>query len=253
MISSGMLLFDKPAGWTSHDAVDAFRRIFPPDTKVGHCGALDPIATGLLIILVGPATKAQARMQGLDKSYSGTIRLGVSTDTGDTAGKILSQAEPPAVTLAELDALLKSFQGPLEMPAPAFSAVKYKGKALYRYARKGIAVPARMRTSIIRRWTARSYAAPELAHELDCSSGTYVRSLAQAIGKKLGCGAVMSSLRRDKIGAFSLEEALTLEDLKRLKSADLQPLLTRSLPRLYAALSPMPQSGGGRPPAPLSA
>jgi len=223
--------------------VDAFRRIFPPETKVGHCGALDPIATGLLIILVGPATKAQARMQGLDKSYSGTIRLGVSTDTGDVAGKVLSQAEAPNPPLDELDRLLKSFQGPLEMAAPAYSAVKYKGKALYRYARKGIAVPARMRTSIIRRWTALAYAAPELSHELDCSSGTYVRSLAQAIGEKLGCGAAMSSLRRDKIGTFSLSEALTLADLKRISLSDLQPLLTRSLPRLYAALSPLPQSG----------
>ncbi|HVC09844.1 MAG TPA: tRNA pseudouridine(55) synthase TruB [Elusimicrobiota bacterium] len=248
---SGMLLFDKPVGWTSHDAVDAFRRIFPPDTKVGHCGALDPIATGLLIILVGPATKAQARMQGLDKSYSGTIRLGVSTDTGDVAGKVLSQAEAPNPPLAELDRLLKSFQGPLEMPAPAYSAVKYKGKALYRYARKGIAVPARMRTSVIRRWTAISYAAPELTHELDCSSGTYVRSLAQAIGEKLGCGAAMSSLRRDKIGSFSLSDALSLTDLKSMSLSDLQPVLTRSLSHLYAALSPLPQSG--RPPASLSA
>ncbi|MHB2025688.1 MAG: tRNA pseudouridine(55) synthase TruB [Elusimicrobiota bacterium] len=241
---SGMLLFDKPAGWTSHDAVEAMRRIFPKDTKIGHCGTLDPIATGLLILLFGPATKAQARMQGLDKRYSGSIRLGISTDTGDIVGKVIAQKEPPELTLEGIQPIFKSFQGNFEMPAPAYSAVKYKGKALYRYARKGIAVPAKMRSSAIYRWVATQYQSPEIFHELDCSSGTYVRSLADAVGAKLGCGAAVSSLRRDKIGPFNLSNAMTLEDLKAAKMSEIEAMLKTSLSLLYGALISTPEKKG---------
>lgn len=233
-VPSGMILFDKPEGWTSHDAVEAFRRMMPPGTKVGHCGTLDPLATGLLVLLVGPCTRLQARLQGLGKTYSGTIRLGVATDTGDIMGRVLQSREVREISLCALQAAMDAFRGTLEMPAPAYSAVKYKGKPLYRYARKGIAVPPRPRRSVIYDWSALSYEAPELSFGLSCSSGTYVRSLAEALGGKLGCGAAVSTLRRDKIADLSVKEAVTLEDAKSLSAASLAGMLRDSLPRLQA-------------------
>lgn len=234
---AGMLLFDKPKDWTSHDAVEAFRRMLPQGTKVGHCGTLDPLATGLLILLVGPCTRLQARMQGLDKTYSGAIRLGTATDTGDITGKVIAQKEVPPLSLADLQALLDGHLGALEMDAPAYSAVKHKGKALYKYARRGIAVPQKPRTSTVYDWKALSYANPDLEHRLACSSGTYVRSLAESVGKKAGCGATVFSLRRETVGSFSVEDALNLEKTKGMSAQSLKTILAQSLPRLEAALS----------------
>lgn len=233
----GMLLFDKPQGWTSHDAAEAVRRMLPKGTKVGHTGTLDPLATGLLILLVGPCTRLQARMQGLDKTYSGTIRLGVSTDTGDSQGKLLeTRPLPSGLTLKTLDELLESHVGTFEMAAPAYSAVKHQGKPLYKYARQGLAVPVKPRSSRVYEWKALSYAAPELEHRLSCSSGTYVRSLAESVGQRLGCGATVSSLRRERIAGFSVDDAIGLEALKTTSGAQLKGLLESSLPRLQAAL-----------------
>lgn len=249
-IAAGMVLFDKPQGWTSHDAAEAFRRMLPPKTKVGHCGTLDPLATGLLILLVGPCTRLQARMQGLDKVYSGVVRLGLETDTGDITGKVLEEKPVPPLTLGDLQEVLERHHGTLEMDAPAFSAVKHQGRALYKYARRGIPVPSKPRTCRVHRWEALSYAAPDLEHRLLCSSGTYVRSLAQAIGRELGCGGTVLSLRRESIGrfltasgggipsrdgsvtSFSVDEALTLEQAKTLSQPALQALLAGSLRRL---------------------
>jgi tRNA pseudouridine55 synthase len=229
---SGMLLFDKPPGWTSHDAAQAFRRMLPKDTKVGHCGSLDPIATGLLILLVGPLTKLQARMQKLDKVYSGLLRLGVQTDTGDIAGKVVAEKQVPPLTIEKLRDLLISHQGTLEMPAPAYSAVKHQGRALYYYARKGIEVPPKPRKSTVHRWEAVSYEAPILSHRLSCSSGTYVRSLAELLGERLGCGATVLTLRRDSIADFSTNEALCWEKAKEMSRQELLAALARSFDRL---------------------
>jgi tRNA pseudouridine55 synthase len=231
---AGMLLFDKPAGWTSHDAAEAFRRMLPKDTKVGHCGSLDPIATGLLILLVGPCTRLQAQMQGLDKVYTGKIRLGVTTDTGDVAGKVLAEAPVPALTLEEVQKALTGHLGTLEMDAPAYSAVKYKGKALYQYARKGLPVPKRPRVSKVYDWKAVSYEAPDVDHRLSCSSGTYVRSLAESLGSRLGCGGMVLTLRRESIANFNVADALTLETAKKLSRTDLEAMLMASLSRLTA-------------------
>ena len=238
-MSAGMILFDKPQGWTSHDAAEAFRRMLPRGTKVGHTGTLDPLATGLLILLVGPCTRLQARMQGWDKVYSGVIRLGIATDTGDAMGRTLEQREVPALTLAELQDALNAHLGTLEMPAPAYSAVKHQGKALYRYARAGIAVPPKPRKCVVYSWRALSYASPDLEHRLSCSSGTYVRSLADSVGRRLGCGASVLGLRREQVGGFALEEAIDLERAKGLSSRSLQELLIRSLPRLETAIRPV--------------
>ncbi len=230
---SGMILFDKPQGWTSHDGAEAFRRMLGRGAKVGHCGALDPLATGLLILLVGRATRLQARMQGLGKLYSGLIRLGVTTDTGDITGKVLENRPVPPLTLAQVKAACDGFRGRIEMDAPAFSAVKHKGKALYRYARQGITVPAKPRVSTVYTWEAISLT-PEgiVGHRIGCSSGTYVRSLAEALGRKLGCGATVESLRRERIADFDVKNAITLESSKTLNLGRLHELLTESFPIL---------------------
>lgn len=233
---AGMLLIDKPAGWTSHDCVAVLRKLFPRNTKVGHTGTLDPLATGLLAVLVGPCTKLQARLQGMDKIYSGTIRLGVKTDTGDITGKTIEEKPVPALDLAALKAACASLVGEVSAPAPAYSAVKHQGRPLYEYARKGLEVPVKPRTSIVRSWEALSWAAPELSHRVECESGTYVRTLAEVLGEKLGCGGTVSTLRRESIGPFLIADALTLDATRALPPADLARRLLESLPALERAL-----------------
>ena len=142
-----MILVDKPRDWTSHDVVAVLRRQFPRGTKVGHTGTLDPLATGLLAVLVGACTRLQGRLQGFDKVYSGTIRLGVKTDTGDVTGKISAEKPVPPLTLERLGAELAALVGTIDTPAPAYSAVKHKGKALYEYARAGLEVPVKPRSA----------------------------------------------------------------------------------------------------------
>ncbi len=227
--AAGMLLVDKPAGWTSHDVVAVARKLFPRGTKVGHTGTLDPLATGLLVLLVGPATRLQQKLQGCDKVYSGTIRLGLSTDTGDVAGKVLAEKDVPPVTLPALQKLLDEHLGVVEMPAPAYSAVKHLGKPLYAYARKGIEVPEKIRTTTVHEWKALGLEGRELSHRLSCSSGTYVRSLAESIGRKLGCGAAVSTLRRESVGPFKLTEAVALDALRAMPPAEISALLARWL------------------------
>ncbi|MDD5657176.1 MAG: tRNA pseudouridine(55) synthase TruB [Elusimicrobia bacterium] len=238
---SGMLLFDKPEGWTSHDAVAVMRRMLPKGTKVGHCGTLDPLATGLLILLVGPCTRLQARMQGLDKVYAGKIRLGLATDTGDVTGKVLETRPVPVLSLAEARSCLESFHGLQRMSAPAYSAVKHKGKALYKYARAGVEVPVKPRSCQVTSWQALGYCAPDIEHRLACSSGTYVRALAELVGRKLGCGATVLTLRRERIGGFRVEDALTLEAAKALDQAGLIRLLEAPLAALGAAAAGAPR------------
>ena len=238
--AGGMLLIDKPRDWTSHDVVAVLRKLFPRGTKVGHTGTLDPLATGLLSVLVGPCTRLQARLQGFDKVYSGTIRLGVKTDTGDVTGKILAEKPVPPLDLARLRAELRSLVGVIDAPAPAYSAVKHKGKALYEYARAGQEVPVKPRSARIFLWEALEWSAPELTHRVSCASGTYVRSIAEVLGDRLGCGATVSSLRREKIGPFDLAEALPLDKTRALAPAELARLLLESLPALDRALKAAP-------------
>lgn len=221
---AGYVLFDKPRGWTSHDVVDALRRVFPRGTKVGHTGTLDPLATGLLILLVGRATRLQAELQGLDKVYTGEIQLGLATDTGDVEGKTIEAKPVPPLTLERLQAVFDAHLGEGQMPAPAYSAVKHQGKPLYKYARAGVAVPEKMRTHTVFEWKAVSYADGVVSHRLHCSSGTYVRSLAESVGRALGCGAAVKSLRRERIGRYEVTGAMTLEALKSGVAVPLRPL-----------------------------
>lgn len=225
---SGVLLFDKPRDWTSHDAVEFFRRQFPIRTKVGHSGTLDPLATGLLVLLIGRATKFQAEYQKLPKAYRGRIRLGLRTDTGDILGKPLSTRPLPSMNRLVVQRALESYCGDLELAVPAFSAVKYKGKPLYAYARRGIAVPLKTRTSHVFEWRLLDFEPPEVAFFIRCSSGTYVRSLADAVGEKLECGAVVSELRREKVGQFSVDNAVTLTQARGMSQVDLKRLILPS-------------------------
>ena len=177
----------------------------------------------------------QSKLQGADKVYSGKIRLGVLTDTGDITGKVVSESPVPPFTLAELQTCLDAHLGAVVLPAPAYSAVKHKGKPLYKYARKGIEVPVKPRSSTLYSWAALGYQAPDLEHRMSCSSGTYVRSLAEAAGKKLGCGAAVLTLRRESIASFSVEGALTLEGLKSMDRKGLIDRLAGSLAALLPA------------------
>jgi tRNA pseudouridine55 synthase len=199
---AGLLLVDKAEGWTSHDAVAVARRRFPKGTKVGHAGTLDPLATGLLMLLVGPYTRRQAEFMGLDKVYTGVVRLGVRTDTGDITGKVLETKPAPAA----FETVLPT--GVLEMPAPAYSAVKHQGKPLYKYARAGVEVPVKPRRCTVYEWTALSYEAPDLRFRVNCSTGTYVRSLAELIG------GTIAALRRESVGTWSVADAMPCEGLK---------------------------------------
>jgi tRNA pseudouridine55 synthase len=194
------------------------------------------MATGLLIVLAGPCTKLQEKLQGFDKSYSGTIRLGVRTDTGDRTGKILEERPLPALDLPALRAAASSLVGTVEAPAPAYSAVKHEGRPLYAYARAGEAVPVKTRTTTVRSFEIPSWSPPEAAFALSCSSGTYVRTLAELLGERLGCGGTVSSLRRESVGPFSLAEALPLEAWRAMPGPELARRLLESLPALERAL-----------------
>lgn len=238
--AGGLLLVDKPRDWTSHDVVAVLRKLFPRGTKVGHTGTLDPLATGLLAVLVGPCTRLQARLQGFDKVYSGTIRLGVKTDTGDVTGKVIAEKPVPPLDLARLQAATKALVGTIETAAPAYSAVKHQGKALYEYARAGVEVPVKPRVAKVYAWDAVAWDAPELTHRVSCASGTYVRSIAEVLGDRLGCGGTVSSLRRESVGPFTLAEALPLEQARALGPDALAKRLLESLPALDRALKAAP-------------
>lgn len=219
---SGLLLADKPAGWTSHDVVAALRRRLPKGTKVGHAGTLDPRATGLLVLLVGKATRQAGALLGLPKAYEGSIRFGVETDSGDLDGKVLREAPlPPSLGEEALREAFRTHTGEVSLPIPSYSAVKLRGRPLYEYARKGVALPERLRTSRIERFDLLAWSPPEAAFRLECSSGTYVRSAAEAVGRLLGCGATLSALRRTRVGSFCLEDARPVQELLSLDAGAL--------------------------------
>lgn len=213
---SGLLLVDKPRGWTSHDVVAAVRRCFPKGTRVGHAGTLDPRATGLLVLLVGKATRQAQRLLGLAKVYRGAIRLGVRTDTGDLDGRVTSETPIPEISSCYLEELFARHLGEVEMPVPAYSAVKHQGRPLYRYAREGEAVPVKTRRSVLTRWELLSWRPPEAEFLVECSSGTYVRSLAELVGAELGCGGALSALRRERVGGYDVSAALAMDQVRAL-------------------------------------
>jgi len=221
----GLLLADKPVGWTSHDVVAVLRTRLPRGHKVGHAGTLDPKATGLLLLLLGRATRSSAALLGLDKVYAGSLRLGVETDTGDLEGRIVRESPLPPLSPEALREAFAAHLGALELPVPAYSAVKHEGRNLYDYARKGEAVPVKTRTTDIHAFDLLSWASPEASFRLACSSGTYVRAVAESVGRRLGCGAVLSALRRESIGSWRVEDARPVAELKGLGADAISALL----------------------------
>lgn len=210
---NGIFIVDKPQGPTSHDIVLYLRRSFSIK-KVGHAGTLDPMATGVLVLLLGEATKLSNRLVTDDKEYEGVLRLGIRTDTHDSEGRVISAMEPPSLADEEIRKILDSFRGVIWQIPPMVSAIKHKGKKLYQLARLGIEVKREPRKVTIYTIKTMEILLPEVRFFVHCSKGTYIRKLACDIGEKLGCGASLSSLRRTRSGKFSIEDAVPFEELK---------------------------------------
>lgn len=213
MKKGGFILINKPAGITSHDVIDRLREI-SGIRKIGHAGTLDPFAKGLLICGISrEATRKLSQFQKEDKEYIGTLKLGAESDTFDKDGKIVEKKVEKIPTLEEVEKVLNSFLGEIEQIPPVFSAKKIKGKKACDLARKRKAVKLKPQRVKIHQISILEYKFPFLKIKVKCSSGTYIRSLASDIGKKLGCGAYLEDLIRTKIGKFSLKEAVSLSEL----------------------------------------
>jgi len=229
----GALLIDKPAGPTSHDVVDAIRRQFRIK-KVGHCGTLDPNATGLLIIVLGRGTKLSERLMSDDKVYSGTMKFGETTTSHDSDGEITVTLPVPPLTLDQLNTEAGQFIGDQMQMPPMVSAIKKDGVPLYKLARKGIEVEREPRLVHIYNFRFTTCAPPLAEFCVACTKGTYIRSLANDLGQKLGCGAHLTTLRRTASGKFDVADALPLDDALRLTERDLEK---RVIPYLKLAAS----------------
>lgn len=222
---SGVVLIDKPVGPTSHDVVAAVRRAVG-QKRVGHAGTLDPLADGLLLVMLGPATRLSEYLSGHDKTYEVEAKLGVETDTYDAEGQVTARWEGPLPTDEELSRAVSRFVGSFSQTPPSFSAVKVQGRPLYHMARLGKALqaPARPVTIYSLEWT--RPASDLVSLRVCCSAGTYIRSLVHDLGASLGCGAHVTRLRRTRSGAFSVKQAVPLpEALARLAVQDRRLLL----------------------------
>jgi tRNA pseudouridine55 synthase len=217
----GAILVDKPAGPTSHDVVDAIRRKFGIK-KVGHCGTLDPNATGLLIIVLGRGTKLSERLMGDDKVYEGTIKFGEETDSYDSDGEITASLPVPLLTLDQLNEEAAKFIGDQMQIPPMVSAIKKNGVPLYKLARKGIEVERESRLIHIYNFRFTDYTEPLAQFRVACTKGTYIRSIAHELGQKLGCGAHLTTLRRGASGKFDVADALPLDTILKLTTAELE-------------------------------
>ncbi len=208
---SGILNINKPAGMTSHDVVDRVRRI-SGQRRVGHAGTLDPAATGVLVVCLGQATRVAEYLMASDKVYRAEIRLGVSTDTHDAEGQVTATAEVD-ISEEEVRKALAAFIGSIRQVPPMYSALKREGVPLYKLARQGITVEREPRLVEIHDIEVLDWNPPLLTIRVECSPGTYIRALARDLGQKLGCGAHLQSLTRLASGHFTLEEAVSLDEL----------------------------------------
>ena len=219
----GVLLLDKPIGWTSNDALQKAKGMLRAE-KGGHTGTLDPLATGLLPLCFGAATKFSQVSLDADKAYRATLRLGQRTTTGDREGEVVEE-HAVDVGRAAIDAVVARFTGEIDQLPPMHSALKHQGRALYDYAREGIAVDRPTRRITIHGIDIVDWQSPTLVIDVRCSKGTYIRTLAEDIGAALGCGAHLSALRRTGSGPLGLEGAITIEALEALSEPDRQALL----------------------------
>lgn len=232
----GVLLLDKPLGLSSNAALQRAKRIYRAE-KAGHTGTLDPLATGLLPICFGEATKFAQALLDADKAYVATLRFGRTTTTGDADGAILA-TRPVEISQRDIEAVLPNFLGRIEQVPPRHAALKHEGRKYYEYARRGIEIPRAARSVEIRELRLQSWRSPDLELFVRCSKGTYIRVLAEDIGAALECGAYLAALRRVETGGFVLADALALEALEAMSDAErdaiLRPAetLVAQLPRL---------------------
>ncbi|MFQ6112818.1 MAG: tRNA pseudouridine(55) synthase TruB [bacterium] len=210
-----ILNINKPEGWTSFDVVKKIRNILRIK-KVGHAGTLDPFAIGVLLICTGRATTKVAELMGLEKEYIATIELGKATDTYDRTGVIISETTPQKFELCELQRVCESFIGEIYQTPPMYSAVKIHGQRLYKMARRGKTVEREPRKVNINKIEIINYQHPLLTLKVVCSRGTYIRALADDIGRKLNCGGCLAALTRTRIGSYKIEDAYSIESFEHL-------------------------------------
>jgi tRNA pseudouridine55 synthase len=209
----GVLLVDKARGMTSHDVVAIVRRALHI-RKVGHCGTLDPLATGLLIIVIGRGTKIQDLLMSEDKEYVGTMRLGITTDSQDADGAVIATQPVPNLTMPAIEGAFAKFHGDFHQMPPMVSAIKKEGVPLYKLARQGKTVEREPRLVHVYAHEIKQVRLPEIDFRVVCSKGFYVRTYASDIGTELGCGAHLQELRRTKSGRFNVDNAITVQELK---------------------------------------
>jgi tRNA pseudouridine55 synthase len=233
----GVLLLDKPTGMTSNSALQSARRLFSA-AKAGHTGTLDPLATGLLPLCFGEATKFSSDLLEADKTYEADVLFGITTDTGDAEGEVLVR-RPVAFSPEDLEAALARFRGPISQIPPMYSAIKRDGKPLYELARQGIEVERAARAVTIHELVLLEISGDRCRLRVSCSKGTYIRTLAEDIGEFLRCGAHLTGLRRTRVGPLQISDAVTLDQLSALSEADrstclLAPdALLQSLPEVH--------------------
>jgi tRNA pseudouridine55 synthase len=220
----GVLLVDKPTDHTSHDVVARLRRKLHMK-RIDHAGTLDPMATGLLIMLIGKATRISQYLISLDKEYEGTIELGKVTDTQDADGEVMETRPVPPLTETQVKAAVNSFMGDQYQTPPMYSAVKIDGVPLYKSARKGQEIEREPRFIRVMSWDVLRFETPRIDFRLRCTQGTYVRTLAHDLGQKLGCGAHLAALRRTATDKFHVAQALTLEQIQALSLPEIEKRL----------------------------
>ena len=230
---NGILLADKGQDWTSFDIVNCVKHTFHP-IKIGHCGTLDPMATGLLVLLLGKATKLQDTLMGKSKVYEGSLHLGIETDSEDSTGTVTAQYNTASITEEMLAQAVHSMLGIQQQIPPMVSAIKKNGKPLYELARQGITIQREPREINIFSFELLSVNLPEASFRVHCSKGTYVRTLCATIGHKLGCGGIMTTLRRISCGDFNVADAFPIEtirawSLEQFQQALLPPVLSARL------------------------
>jgi tRNA pseudouridine55 synthase len=234
----GVLMLDKPPGITSNRALQVAKRLLEAE-KAGHTGTLDPLATGLLPLCFGEATKFSQTLLDADKAYQATLKLGVRTDTCDAEGAVIATAAPEltrAITEADLRAVLVQFSGAITQTPPMFSALKVEGKPLYAYAREGVTLDRAARQVMIHDIELQAFEGESVRITVSCSKGTYIRTLADDIGQALGCGAHLIALRRTRIGDFSLEGAVTLDQLEGIDAPSMREARLKPADALLAGL-----------------
>ena len=220
----GVLLVDKPKGMTSHDVVYRLRRKLQMK-RIGHAGTLDPMATGLLIMLIGKATRISQYLISIDKVYEGEVTLGVTTNSQDAEGEVMETRPVPPLTEEQVREAMTTFLGDQYQMPPMFSAIKIGGVPLYKLARKGEEVVREPRFIRVASLDLRSFASPKLTFNLACTKGTYVRTIAHDLGNKLGCGGHLSALRRTGSGQFTIAQCTTLDDIEKMPHPEIEKLL----------------------------